>query len=160
MELPFRKIKRNKHNILDSVAFRTVAFVFLFIPIDIYVPLHRYIFIGSRELQDKPNHEQSNLKQVQENLFPSTAACTKAGQKLIQHVKQVFNATLINQFSYNYIQIPCVNMLDKWLWNTELIKEKSSSYLLLKFVQNFKKQNFPLSTPNMLFMNCNLISFI
>lgn len=39
----------------------------------------------------------------------------------MQHVKQVFNAILINQFSYNYIQIPCVNMLDKWLWNTELI---------------------------------------
>lgn len=28
MELPFRKIKRNKHNILDSVAFRTDALVF------------------------------------------------------------------------------------------------------------------------------------
>lgn len=93
----------------------------LFIPIDVYVSLHIHIFIGSRELQEKPNHEQCSLKQVQENLFPNKAACIKVGQKLIQHVKQVFNATLINQFSYNYIQIPCVNMLDKWLWNRELI---------------------------------------
>lgn len=80
-----------------------------------------HIFIGSRELQEKPNHEQRGLKQVQENAFPNTAACITVGQKIIQHVKQVFNATLINQFSYNYIQNPCVNMLDKWLWNTEPI---------------------------------------
>lgn len=121
MKLSFRKIKRNKNNILDSVAFRTDAFDF-FIYTNKCLCIFTYIhFFGSRELQEKPNHKQCSLKQVQENLFPSTAACTKVGQKLIQHAKQVFNATLINQFSYNYIQIHSVNMLGKWLWNTELI---------------------------------------
>lgn len=52
------------------------------------------------------------------------------GQKFNQHLKQVFKVTLVNQFSYSYIQIPCLNMFYQQLRNTHIQYMNTSSLIL------------------------------
>lgn len=69
--------------------------------------IYTYFYSQQRQLQEKPNHHWLSIY-ISTQFKKSTAECISkynslhhVGQKLAQHVKQVFNATLVNQFSYN-----------------------------------------------------------